>query len=224
MNAKKLFIPFIIASTAIGLLGYAFYQHQQHCNYCISLRLFTPEVIKHYIEGFGPLAIVVYILLYAVNTVSLLPPIAIMSLSAGFLFGPVKGTIALTLGAFLGTSITFFIARFFGGKLVEKLSKGKAAEFQEKLEKNGFMVILPIRLIGFPPWEVVNYVSGLSKIKYRDYISATMLGIFPAIIIQVFFSDRLSNLNLKDPTLYVAVGAFVLLAVVPTMYLRAKKK
>jgi len=70
----------------------------------------------------------------------------------------------------------------------------------------------------------VNYASGLSKISYKDYISATMIGILPAIVIQVFFSDRLSNFNLKDPTLYMAVGAFVLLAVIPAMVLKKKKK
>jgi len=224
MNAKKLFIPFIVASIAIAVVTFLLIQHQQHCPQCFSLKTFTPDVIRHYIQGFGPWAIVVYILLYAVNTISLLPPIAIMSLSAGFLFGSVKGFIALTLGAFLGTSATFFISRYFGGRFVDKIIKGKAAEFQEKLSRNGFAVILPIRLIGFPPWELVNYASGLSKVKYCDYILATMIGIMPAIIIQVFFSDRLSSLNLKDPTLYIAVGAFVLLAVVPALYLKIKKR
>lgn len=210
---------------AVALLVFALLQHQQNCPQCINLKLFTPEVIKHYIEGFGPWAIVVYVLLYAANTISLLPPIAIMSLSAGFLFGPIKGLVALTAGSFLGTTATFFISRYFGGALVDKLAKGeKTRAFQKKLGEKGFFVILPIRLIGFPPWEIVNYVSGLSEIKYKDYISATMLGIFPAIVIQVFFSDRLSNFNFKDPTLYAAVGAFFLLAIVPTMILNAKKK
>jgi len=223
MNAKKLFIPFMIASIAIAAIVFFLVQHQQHCIQCFSLKVFTPEVIRHYIKGFGPWAIVVYILLYTINTVSLLPPIAIMSLSAGFLFGPVKGFIALTLGSFFGTSATFFISRYFGGNFVNKMVKGRAAEFQATLGRNGFAVILPMRLIGFPPWELVNYLSGLSAIKYRDYILATMIGIMPAIVIQVFFSDRLSNFNLKDPTLYVAVGAFVLLAVVPTLILKARK-
>ena len=224
MNAKKLFIPFVVSSLAISLIALALYQHQNNCHVCINLKLFSPEVIRHTIQGFGSLAVVVYIFLYALNTISLLPPIAFMSLSAGFLFGPVKGMVALTLGSFLGTSATFFISRFFGGKIVEKFSKGKVAEFQEKLSKNGFLVILPMRLVGFPPWEVVNYVSGLSKIKYRDYVTATMIGIFPAIVIQVFFSDRLTKLNPKDPALYVAVGAFILLAVIPAILLQLKKQ
>lgn len=223
MNAKKLFIPFMIAAAAVALVVTLFIQHQNGCLQCSVAKTFSPDVVRHFIGDFGPWAIVVYVLLYTVNTVSILPPIAFMSLSAGFLFGPILGFIALTLGSFFGTSATFFIARRFGGEYVEKITKGKAVEFQRKLSSNGFFVILPIRLIGFPPWELVNYISGLSKISYKDYISATMIGIMPAIIIQVFFSDRLSNFNLKDPTLYMAVGAFVLLAVIPTIILKKKK-
>jgi len=223
MNSKKLFIPFIVASVAVLTIGFLFIGHQQHCLQCSVVKAFSPDVVKHFIGGFGPWAIIVYILLYTINSVSILPPIAIMSLSAGFLFGPIFGFIALTLGSFFGTTATFFISRYYGRGFVDKIVKGKGAEFQERISRNGFMVILPIRLIGFPPWELVNYASGLSKISYRDYISATMIGIMPAIIIQVFFSDRLSDFNLKDPTLYMAVGAFILLAVIPTVILNKKK-
>lgn len=222
-KTKKLFIPFILAGAAVVLVGTLFVQHQQHCLQCSVVKAFSPDVIKHYIGGFGPWAIVVYVLLYTLNTISLLPPIAIMSLSAGFLFGPILGFVALTLGSFLGTSATFFISRYFGGSFVDKIVKGKAAEYQKIIGEKGFMVILPIRLIGIPPWELVNYASGLTKISYKDYISATMIGIMPAIIIQVFLSDQLSNFNLKDPTLYMAVGAFVLLAVIPAMIIKSSK-
>jgi uncharacterized membrane protein YdjX (TVP38/TMEM64 family) len=224
MNVRKLFLFFAAAVLIIILGFFVSVQYKELCDKCLSLEVFTPESIRNYINGFGSWAVVVYIFLYALNTITLLPPIAIMSLSAGFLFGPVKGLIALTLGAFLGTSATFFISRYLGGRFVDKIVKGKARDFQQQLSRNGFFVIFPIRLIGFPPWELVNYVSGLSKIKYRDYISATMIGILPAIVIQVFFSDRISNFNPKDPVLYIAVGAFIVLAVVPAMILKARKK
>ena len=223
MKDRKVLIPSVIAITAVLVFAFLIKNHQMHCPICINLKTFTPAVIKHYILGFGPWALVVFIGLYALNTVSLLPPIGIMSLAAGFIFGSLKGTIALMLGAFLGTTATFYIARFFGGQFVENLIKGKAKEFQEKLNQNGFKVILFIRLIPLIPWEVVNYASGLSKIKYRDYISATLIGIFPSVIIQTFFTDRLSNFNLKDPTLLIAVGAFLLLGAVPAIYLKRKK-
>jgi len=224
MNSKKLVIPFIVALVSVIVVSVVFIEHQKGCLQCSVTQTFSPDVIRHFIGGFGPWAILVYILLYTANTISIIPPIALMSLSAGFLFGPILGFIALMLGSLCGTSVTFFISRHFGGEFVDKMTKGRAVEFQNKLSKNGFLVILPIRLIGFPPWELVNYASGLSKISYKDYITATMIGIMPAVAIQVFFSDRISSLNLKDPTLYMAVGAFVLLAVIPTIIIKGKNK
>jgi len=224
MKERKILIPSLIAILAVAVLIVLVRNHQLSCPFCVSLKTFSPEVIKHYILGFEPWALSVFILLYAINTISLLPPIGIMSLVAGFIFGPLQGTIALMIGSFVGTTATFFISRFFGQRFVESLLKGKAKEFQQKLDRNGFKVILFIRLIPLIPWEVVNYVSGLSKIRYRDFILATLLGIFPAVVVQTFFADRLSNFNWKDPMLIVAIGAFVLLVLVPTIYLTLAKK
>ncbi len=214
----------MIAVSAVTILFLLIGNHQNHCPICFHLKSFSPEVIKHTILGFGSWALIVFIVLYSLNTISLLPPIGIMSLAAGFIFGPLEGTIAIMSGAFLGTSATFFISRFFGGRFVEKIVQGKAKAFQEKLDQNGFKVIFFIRLIPLIPWEVVNYASGLSQIKYRDFILATMIGIFPSVLIQTFFSDRLSNFNLKDPALIIAVGAFILLGGIPAIYLKSQKK
>lgn len=224
MNKRKIFVPFLLAVTAIIFLFFLVRNHQLHCSVCVHLKAFSPDVIKHFILGFGPWALGVFIVLYALNTISLLPPIGVMSLSAGFIFGPFQGSVAIMAGAFLGTTATFFISRYFGAKFVENMIKGKAKEFQQKLDQNGFKVILLIRLIPLIPWEVVNYASGLSKIRYIDFISATLIGIFPSVLIQTFFTDRLSNFNIKDPTLFVAIGAFLLLGAIPAIYLKNKNK
>jgi len=213
MKNKKLILSIAVVALLLGGLIFGAMQHKAVCAVCF-VKSLNPEVIRHYIEGFGSWAIVIYVLFYTVNTLTLIPPIAFMSLSAGALFGPIWGTVALTVGSFCGTTVTFIISRFFGGKLVDKFVKGKAADFNEKLSKKGFMVLLPIRLIGFPPYEFVNYASGLSKISYKDYISATMLGMSPAIIIQVLLADRLANFSWQDPVLYVVVLLFIGMGVI----------
>lgn len=222
MKNKKIILAIILVVLALAAAIYGVLEHHKICAVC-AVKSLNAEVIRHYIEGFGSWAIVMYVLLYTVNTITLIPPIAFMSLSAGAIFGPVWGTLALTLGAFCGTTATFVIARFFGGKLVDKFVKGKAADFNAKLSKNGFIVLLPIRLLGLPPYEFVNYASGLSKISYKDYIAATMLGMSPAIIIQVLLADRLANFSWKDPVLYVAVGLFILMGVITTQIIKKQK-
>src|SRR5512135_300527 len=69
---------------------------------CISLAALNPLSLRDYIRGFGPWSTLVYVVLYAFNTVSVLPPIGLLSLTAGLLFGKVLGALLLMIGAMLG--------------------------------------------------------------------------------------------------------------------------
>jgi len=221
MNRKQIVLLLVLAFI-LGSTGFAFAQESGFFS-IENLKSLNVEKVRSFIQGFGPLAIVMYIVLYIANTVILIPPIAFMSLSAGAIFGPIWGTVALSLGAMAGTTTTFVISRYFGGKLVDKFVKGKAAVFNEKLSRNGFLVLLPIRVIGFPPYEFVNYACGLSKISYKDYISATMIGMSPAIIIQVLLADRLVNFSWSDPVLYIAVLLFIAMGVITSKIIKNKQ-
>ena len=221
MNMRKFFIGLVFLLCVVGAVIFFVMIHQK---YCLSCLVENGESVRHYIESFGSLAIVVYVLLYALNTVILVPPIAFMSLSAGVIFGAVWGMIALSLGAFLGTTITFMISRFMGGRYVDRFVKGRAERFNERLAKSGFVVLLPMRLIGFPPYEFVNYACGLSKITYKDYISATMLGMMPAIVIQVLLADRLTNFSWQDPVLYGAVIMFIAMGIITGKIIKKRKE
>ena len=214
----------VLVLVAVILFIFLLDQHRRGCPVCVHLKIFNPEVIKHYVLGFGSWALIVFIGLYALNTVSLLPPIGIMSLAAGFIFGPWAGSVGIMIGSLIGTTATFTISRVFGRKYLETIIRGKGQEFEEKLNQKGFITILFIRLIPLIPWEVVNYASGLSKIKYRDYILGTLIGIFPSVVIQTYFADRLANFNLRDPKLLAAVFGFIFLITLPGIYLIVKKK
>ena len=223
MKDKRIFLPAIFAMLAFGAGMLLIHNHQLHCPTCLPLKSFSPDVIKHFILGFGAWGLLIYIILYSINTVSLLPPIAILSLSAGFIFGPWEGALALMVGSFIGTTATFYISRIFGAHCVQEILKGRGREFQEAFDRNGFKVILFIRAIPIIPWEVVNYAAGLSRITYRDYILGTMLGIIPSVLLQTFFSDRLTDFDLKDPVVIVALSVLGLLAAAPIIYLKVRK-
>lgn len=195
---------------------------------CISLDSLTPRAMRDYIQGFGRLAAVVYVIAYALNTVSIIPPIAPLSLSAGLAFGSVWGAIYLMLAAMIGTSLTFTISRFFGRSLIDRFLKGKFRNLDEKLEKNGFMTILFFRVIPLVPYEVLNYAGGLSKIKFKDYFLATFLGLIPGVVIAAFFGGSLGEVkgirDLVTPKFLVSVGLMALIIAVPVIYQTLKKK
>ncbi|RMG65179.1 MAG: TVP38/TMEM64 family protein, partial [Calditrichaeota bacterium] len=94
--------------------------------------------------------------------------------------------------------------------------KGRIKQFDEKIEKNGFKIILFMRLIPLFQYDAVNFGAGLSKVKFRDYFFATLLGMAPGGFINATLGESLENpLSVQ---FFVALGFFVLLMLVPTIY------
>ena len=189
---------------------------------------FTPAAARDYIQKFGKWGAVVYVLAYVLNTISILPPIAVLSLAAGLAFGKVWGAVLLMGGAMLGTSITFFISRFIGRDFVQRHLRGKFKNLDDLLEKRGFMTILFFRAIPLLPYEVFNYVSGLSRIRFRDYFFASFLGFIPGVVISAYFGGTLGEVkgygDLLSFKFILAIIVLFLAILVPVIYQRIKRK
>ena len=173
---------------------------------------FNPEAIRGWIGSFGTLGPVVYVLLYAVNTVTLLPPIGILSLTAGLAFGPLVGCVAIMAGATLGTSATFVISRRLGRGFVERRLKGRFKSLDDRLERRGFQTVFFFRMVPLVPYEPLNYLSGLSPISFREYAAATFLGLIPGAAAAAFLGDAL--LTPFSTRFFLVVGAYALYTVV----------
>ncbi len=218
-------ISLIKLLTGLALIAAAWWLINCHC---LSLKSLTPAGIRDYIQNFGKLAAIVYIIAYILNTISVLPPIAPLSLAAGLAFGSLWGAIYLMIAAMIGTSATFFISRYFGRNMAEKLIKGKFKALDEKLAENGFLTVLFFRIIPLIPYEVLNYAGGLSKIKFKDYFYATFLGLIPGIVIAAFFGGRLGEINsIKDiftPKFIISVFLMLSIIALPVIYKFMKKR
>lgn len=181
----------------------------------------SPEAIRAWLTQFGIVAPLLYVLLYAVNTITLLPPIGILSLTAGLAFGPLIGFLAIMAGAMIGATATFWMSRGLGRGFVERRIKGRFKSLDEKLAGRGFATVLFFRLVPIVPYEVLNYVSGLSKIRFRGYALATFLGLIPGAGVAAFFGD-----SLRQPFSWrflAAVAALVILIAIPTIVLKRRR-
>ena len=111
----------------------------------LSISDFTPTNVKNFILKFGVWAPIIFIIIYALRGAVLVIPVGIMSLAGGLAFGKWLGTIYILLGATLGASLSFMIARYFGRQFIESFSwlhKGKIKQFDDGIEKNGFRMII----------------------------------------------------------------------------------
>ena len=191
----------------------------------LSLADFTPTNVKNFILSFGVWAPVVFIVIYALRGAVLVIPVGIMSFAGGLAFGKWFGTIYILIGATLGASLSFVIARYFGRQFIETFSwlhKGKIKQFDEGIEKNGFRMMLFMRLIPLFQYDAVNFGSGLSKMKFRDFFIGSFIGMAPGGFINAMLGSSLENII--SIQFFAALAVFILLMFIPTIYKKIKRK
>lgn len=173
------------------------------------LKGFTPSDVKEYVMTFGAYAPLLYIVLFTFVPLTLFPD-SILAIASGMIFGLVQGFIYTMIGALCGATLAFFLARFLGKDILQGLFKKKLDQ-TDLVSTNGFIFILMLRLIPLFPFDVISYSAGLSNIKYKSYLPATMLGIIPGIF--VFTNIGNQSLNINSSGFYISISLLILLVV-----------
>lgn len=162
----------------------------------------------------SPLAPLIFVGLYVLRPLILFSAV-LLTLAAGFLFGPVWGVVLTVIGANLGASLAYLIGRYFGGGVLESEGDtGLVQRYAERLRNHSFETVLTMRFI-FLPYDLVNYLSGFLKVRYSAFILATVLGSLPGTIAFVLFGastdgDFSGGLPSLDPVVLVAsVAIFI---------------
>lgn len=159
------------------------------------LLLHTVGQVLAVVEKLGPWGPVILALVYIVASVAGFPGLPI-SLGAGFLFGPYRGTAAASIGSTLGAAAAFLVGRTLARHLVEA-RVAKDARFRaidHAVARQGFRIVLLIRLAPVFPFNVMNYAFGLTKVRFRDYFFASWIGMFPATAFNVYIGSLLGSL------------------------------
>lgn len=174
----------------------------------------SADGLKEYIKSSGMFGPVVYMAMF-----SIIPAGSIIAIAGGMAFGVYYGTLYTIIGAVVGATVAFYLSRLLGRGAVDRFLKGKFGSFEEGMEKRGFLLIFVLRLIPIIPFNVISLGAGLSKIKYLDYMIATMLGIIPGVVAYTNLGDK--ALDISSPEFLIAVG---ILAAMMAISLLLKKR
>ncbi|MBI4376351.1 MAG: TVP38/TMEM64 family protein [Elusimicrobia bacterium] len=151
-------------------------------------------------------------------------PGTVPTLLAGATWGPLWGTLYNVIGSNLGAGAAFWVGRSLGRDWMERFFGDALAGLERRLEKNGFQVILSLRLIPIFPFNMINFAAGLSSVRYSDYAAASLLGMLPATFIYTYLADSLLKGAIQGREAFgrVAVaGALLLgLSLLPRFYRR----
>lgn len=164
-------------------------------------------------------SVLIYMLLNLIRPVFMIIPVWIFAVASGVIYGPLLGSIYSLIGVYLSATVAFYLARFLGRSFFLSIFGEKFRELDNKIEGNGFKVIFVMRVTVVFPFDPLSFMAGLSRIKYRPYIVATVLGSIPETIIFNYLGLGLKNiLSLK----LLIILSIVLLVVFALVYLRKR--
>jgi uncharacterized membrane protein YdjX (TVP38/TMEM64 family) len=137
------------------------------------------------------------------------------------LFGAFLGTVVNWIGAMIGASVAFLIGRTLGREYAASLIGDKLKKYDDAIERNGFATVLYLRLVYFP-FTPMNFGMGLTKVRFRDYVFGTGLGIMVGTFILTFFIGTLKDVwasgnwgELISFKVFFSIGLFIFSFFIP---------
>ena len=170
------------------------------------------------------LGIVYFSFIYIVAVVFILPG-SWLSLLAGFLYGPLLGTLIVFISAFLGATISFFLSKkLFFLRVQDIISKFSKLSLLEKvISKGGLKLIVLTRLSPLFPFSLLNYFYGINKISYKNF-AISLFCILPGSYLYCSLGSFANNLNeIKElKTNNIIINVISILSTALVIYFLAK--
>lgn len=147
------------------------------------------EEIQQTVADLGPAAVFAFIGAYGLITLTPAPK-AVLSMAAGAVFGFWAAVPIVIAGAMIGATAAFFLGQLLGRSAVEHFIGPKVEKIDRLLSRRGLVAVIGVRMVPVIPFTAINYASGLTGLRRRDYLLGTAIGMMPGI------------------AAYVAIGAF----------------
>jgi uncharacterized membrane protein YdjX (TVP38/TMEM64 family) len=143
-----------------------------------------------WVRSTGSAGYVIYALAYIVCCVLFIPASA-LTLGAGAIFGFAKGSIIVLIGATLGATASFLLARTVLRHRIESMTSGNAKfrALDRAISRDGGKIVFLVRLAVVFPFTYINFAFGLTGIRLVPFIVSTFFGIIPATLAFVYASS-----------------------------------
>lgn len=175
------------------------------------------ETLRGWTTATGWVAPAAFVALYSVLTVALVPG-SVLTLASGLLFGAVLGTALTVVGATAGATIAFVVARSAGRPAVERLVSGRTERVDTWLQGQGLAAVITLRLVPLVPFSAANYAAGLTRIRLKDFVVGTAVGILPGTVVYNLLGAHAADPT--DPRFLGAMAALAALTIAGTARLR----
>jgi uncharacterized membrane protein YdjX (TVP38/TMEM64 family) len=192
------------------------------------------EALLNWVRQNGLLAALVYMAIYAVAIAFSLPGGLVLSITGGFLFGTLWGSLYIVIGATVGATAFFMIAKSALGDFL----RAKAGPWLQKMEagfrENALSYLLVLRLVPLFPFFVVNLVPAFLGVPLSTYVIGTFFGIMPGVFVFASVGAGLGSIfdkgetfsaaGILTPQIVIALMGLAVLALIPVIYKKMKAR
>lgn len=171
------------------------------------------------IRNSGKIGIITYIALFTFLP-TFFVPVTVLAISAGAVFGFWQASLYTFIGAFLNSTLTYVISKYFAYDLINDYANSKYSTEYEKLKKNtkgkdGLILMMVLRLLPLVPYTLLNYISGVVGYDYKVFIVSTLLGIIPGMLCYVNIGA--SSINGLSPKLVLSISILIAFLIITTV-------
>ncbi len=141
----------------------------------------TIDALREWIAGFGIWAPIGFVGVYSVATIFMIPG-GIFDVIGGAVFGPYLGSLLDLVGGSLGAVFSFLVARYLVRDWVESRAGPRLQRIMRSVDAEGWRFVAFLRLVPIFPYNVVNFLLGVTRVRFHHYVFATVVFMAPSTI------------------------------------------
>jgi len=184
-------------------------------------------ILTDYINSFGLFSSIIFICLYVMATVLFIPGIPLTVL-AGIVFGPVYGTIWVSIASTIGASLAFLISRYTGREMVLRhfSDRDLFKRLEDGVKDQGWKMVAITRLVPLFPFNAQNYLYGLTAVPFGTYVLVSWICMLPATFAYVFLAGSIvaGEGDAVKTITYIGIGIALIIALSIVGKVLAKKQ
>jgi len=173
------------------------------------------QIDAYYAEN-SVLTIAGFFVIYVLVTAASLPGAAILTLTAGAIFGLATGLVIVSFASSIGASLAFLVSRYLFQESIQEKFGNSLKSINDGIAKDGAFYLFALRLVPAFPFFVINLVMGLTPIKLKTFYWVSQVGMLAGTIVYVNAGTQLAQI--ESPAGILSPGlilSFVLLALLP---------
>lgn len=148
-------------------------------------------------------------------------PVDLLIAATIVVFGPLVGAAYALMGSVLSAEVVYEIGRRLPSSVFDRVMGVRGERLRMRIVGYGLAAVALVRLVPIAPYSIVSFIAGAARIRRGPYLTGTVLGMLPGIVLYALFADRARAVLLDPhPLAWFGLAAAIALMVVVALLLR----